>query len=483
MMATWADDRWQHWRRWRLPAAAGGAFFAATLLGIDLARMVGNVAVLWIPNGILLAALMVRGDRAASLFGAGMVGSFAANLFSDHGIAASLVLTGGNMAEIGVAAWALRRWGGPAPLFGRVGGVVRFTLIAGLGAPATGAAVAAAGLSGLGADFIDIWSRWVVGDALGLLIVTPTLVILQARLRQGPDALLAARSRTEVAALLAALVGLSLAVFAIPAEVALFLLLPLVLVATFRMGPFGAAAACILIAAIGVWQTVHGVGPVTQFDGSLPLRVLHFQLFLAVTFLSALPVAAALAERQALASDLAAACDAARRAAESFYDQASTDELTGVATRRRFLERLRDMIAAARVRGSGLALVIIDVDHFKAINDAHGHPAGDAVLRAIADTCRATTRVGDVIGRLGGEEFAVLMPETTREGAAAVCERLRAAVAARAVDAAPGVAIRATVSLGLVMLRGQDGERALADADQALYRAKRGGRNRLAIAA
>src|SRR5688572_465285 len=109
------------------------------------------------------------------------------------------------------------------------------------------------------------------------------------------------------------------------------------LVATFRMGPFGAAAACIVIAAVGVGVTVQGIGPIALFDGTVSERILYFQLFLAVLFLSALPVGAALSERQTLATDLADACDAARSAAASFYDQASTDELTGVATRRRFL--------------------------------------------------------------------------------------------------------------------------------------------------
>lgn len=467
----------------RLPFVAGVAFFVATLLGIYLARQVDNVAAIWMPNGILLAALLVRADRALALFTAGTLASFAANLVTDHGFVSSLILTGGNMAEVALAAWLLRRWAGPTPLFAHVPGVVKFTLVAGFAAPALGATVAAGGLSLHDGDFLDVWGRWIVGDSLGLLIVTPILVILEQRFRQGPDAILAARSRTEVAALLAGVLALSLAVFAIPAEIALFLLLPPMLVATFRMGPFGAAAACLVIAAVGVGVTVHDVGPIALFDGSVAERVLYFQLFLAVLFLSALPVGAALAERQTLAIELADACDAARSAAASFYDQASTDELTGVSTRRRFLERLKEEVAAARVKGTDLALVVLDVDHFKAINDAHGHPAGDLVLRAIADTCRDTVRARDILGRLGGEEFAVLMPDTTADGAAAVCERLRAAIAARAVAPTRGVAIRATVSLGLAALRGQDGDRLLSDADRALYDAKRAGRNRLAIAA
>jgi diguanylate cyclase len=469
-------------RLW-LPLGAGVAFFVATLLGIYLSRLVDNTAAIWIPNGILLAALLARADRALALFGAGAAASFAANLATEHGIAASLIVTAGNMAEVGVAAWAIRRWAGSGFLFTRVAGAVRFTLIAGLLAPAVGATVAAAGLAALDSEFLDVWGRWFVGDALGLLIITPILVILDARWRQGADAVLAARPRGEVAGLLAGTLASAAIVFAIPAEAALFLLLPLVLVATFRMGPFGAAAACVIIAGVGVWETVHGHGPVALFDGPEPMRILYFQLFLGVLFLSALPVAAALSERQALSAELAAAFDAARSAAASFYDQASTDELTGVATRRRFLERLREEVAAARVRGTDLALLVLDVDHFKAINDAHGHPAGDQMLRTIADTCREATRGRDLVGRLGGEEFAVLMPDATAEGAAAVSERLRLAVAAARIDAGNGVTMRATVSLGLATLRGQDGDRLLSDADRALYAAKRAGRNRLTIAA
>jgi diguanylate cyclase (GGDEF)-like protein len=466
-----------------LPVGAGIAFFVATLHGIHLARLVANVAALWIPNGILLAILLLRPDRAGALFLAGTLASVAANLATDHGFAATLIISTGNMAEVGVAAWALRRWAGPAPLFTQVAGVVRFTLVAGVAAPAVGATLSAAALSQVDGRFLDIWGRWFVGDALGLLIITPVLVILDQRWRQGPDAILAARSPREITGLLVGTAALALVVFSISAEAALFVLPPVVLVATFRMGPFGAAATCVVIAAIGVWQTAHGHGPVAQFDGPELVRILHFQLFLAMLFLSALPVAAALFERQVLATELTAACDAARSAAESFYDQASTDELTGVATRRRFLERLREEVAAARVRGGNLALVVLDVDHFKTINDTHGHPAGDQVLRTIADTCRAATRSRDLVGRLGGEEFALLMPGATPDGAAAVCERLRRAVAASRIEADSGVSLRATVSLGLASLHGQDDDRLLGDADRALYEAKRSGRNRLAVAA
>src|SRR5687768_953266 len=90
-----------------LPCAAGLAFFAATLLGIYLARLVDNVAAIWIPNGILLAVLLVRADRALSLFAAGTLASFAANIVTDHGLPASVILTAGNMAEVAFAAWLL----------------------------------------------------------------------------------------------------------------------------------------------------------------------------------------------------------------------------------------------------------------------------------------------------------------------------------------------------------------------------------------
>jgi diguanylate cyclase (GGDEF)-like protein len=115
---------------------------------------------------------------------------------------------------------------------------------------------------------------------------------------------------------------------------------------------------------------------------------------------------------------------------------------------------------------------------FKAVNDTHGHVAGDAALCAIAEVLRRDTREGDLVGRLGGEEFAVLMPATDADVAGQVAERLRAGVAALALhhDAVP---IRLTVSIGVAASNGTDLKQLLTEADAALYQAKNGGRDRV----
>lgn len=167
-----------------------------------------------------------------------------------------------------------------------------------------------------------------------------------------------------------------------------------------------------------------------------------------------------------------------RRAIEAL---ANTDALTGALSRRHFLELAGRERARAAREGNGLAVLLLDIDHFKRVNDTHGHAGGDAVLRAFHATCAAQLRAHDLLGRLGGEEFGVVLPATGREVARQVAERLRAAVAAEPVALPGGGAVAITVSIGLAFTASaaQDIDGLLAAADAALYRAKREGRNRV----
>jgi diguanylate cyclase (GGDEF)-like protein len=128
---------------------------------------------------------------------------------------------------------------------------------------------------------------------------------------------------------------------------------------------------------------------------------------------------------------------------------------------------------------------MLDVDHFKAINDKYGHHAGDEVLRGLAAACGECLRDADILGRLGGEEFACLLPETSPERALLAAERLRAAVACKRITLADGREIAITISIGVAALAGTDSniEAALQRADQALYAAKRAGRDCIRSAA
>ncbi len=159
---------------------------------------------------------------------------------------------------------------------------------------------------------------------------------------------------------------------------------------------------------------------------------------------------------------------------------ANTDMLTGIANRRSFMESLRREIMRARRYGRPLSLLMLDVDHFKRINDTHGHPCGDEVLKKLAVTVRETLRDSDLFGRIGGEEFAVALPETPLAGALQNAERVRAEVG-RAVVSFGGREIRFAVSIGAAALAdgGEDMEGLFSRVDAALYRAKEGGRNRV----
>ncbi len=171
------------------------------------------------------------------------------------------------------------------------------------------------------------------------------------------------------------------------------------------------------------------------------------------------------------------------RRARHLHLLAMTDELTRLPNRRAFFARAGAELAAARRAGGTLSLLALDVDHFKRINDHHGHDSGDRVLQRVAHAARVALREGDLVGRTGGEEFLALLPRAPMALAAEVAERLRAAVALLDTsDLAPD--LRVTVSVGVAELgAGEAGIECLARrADEALYRAKSAGRNRVELA-
>ena len=147
------------------------------------------------------------------------------------------------------------------------------------------------------------------------------------------------------------------------------------------------------------------------------------------------------------------------------------------------MRHLRNLLEGGQTRE--IAVLMIDVDHFKLVNDEYGHAAGDKALRAIADTLRANTRAFDSLARYGGEEFVVVMPGTEPADASLAAERLRAAVEGLQFALGPGVNARLTVSIGVACCQDMPitPEALLHAADEALYTAKRTGRNRVAVAA
>jgi diguanylate cyclase (GGDEF)-like protein len=212
------------------------------------------------------------------------------------------------------------------------------------------------------------------------------------------------------------------------------------------LGPFG-----------GLGTTQMGLPPVLSIGG---LIYLEGQLFVIGTTIF---VVAAVRERKEFTS----------------RNAAKIDPLTGLGNRRFFFELAENLIKRSRIAGTQCGVLMIDLDNFKWINDRHGHAVGDQVLRVFAETAQKALRPGDVLGRIGGEEFATILPGSSAEASMAIAERMRRSFQS-AAEYVNGIPVHATLSGGCAtFLPGTTLEMLMREADAALYLAKQSGRNRI----
>jgi len=177
---------------------------------------------------------------------------------------------------------------------------------------------------------------------------------------------------------------------------------------------------------------------------------------------------------------------ALRQSLHSAEQSATTDGLTGLHNRRSFDDRLKEMTGVASRHRESLALLMLDIDRFKSVNDAFGHPGGDVALRFVADRIRRVLRLGDFAFRYGGEEFAVLLRKCDSIGALGVYDRLRDELRKEPVSLGSGASRLLTISGGVATMEAENGFRdddLVARADAALYRAKHGGRDKVELEA
>ncbi|AOY01364.1 diguanylate cyclase [Jeongeupia sp. USM3] len=261
----------------------------------------------------------------------------------------------------------------------------------------------------------------------------------------------------------------------------LMLVLPLLLVMAIQYGLPGTSLAVLLLALASVVGTTHGLG---IFVGATPeLSYLNLQIFLFSTGFMlhylALAQTLLLRHRMRLEAEVIARTEALAASNAKLAELATIDELTGARNRREWLRRATEHLLHARRYPAPLSVLILDLDHFKHINDRHGHHAGDLALRAACDACTATLRASDSFGRWGGEEFVVLLPATSEDESRRVAEKLREAIAEIRLPLENDHVIRITVSIGMASMRSHEDtlDRLIRRADEALYRAKRGGRD------
>lgn len=585
--------------RFWAPVMVGLAHFAVAVGSLELARWSNDLASVWLPNAILLTYLLLNPrDRWPAACAAVFISGSIANWLGGAPLALAIPFGATNVFEPLITIAVLG--GGKRPVdFESLGELARYVLGVAL-ACALSATVAAVGMALFGADFGDAWISWFVSSGLGLLIFSPILLIGYRELR-APR--LTRRELKQGAAALLLVLAVALVVFTRVRWPLLFALQPPILLATFRMRAFGAASATLLLALVGTTALMMGMGPPVLVQSAFAERMAVLQAFLGVTILTALPIAALLAQRDrfslrlaereaqyrsvvdsvtdvifqtdregrwtylnpaweaqtgypvaealgtsflkyvveedrepflqrlkglesglfahvrhqfrfrtasgevrwaeaqsnrlsgaegeimgtagiivdisdrlALAAMVEEARQKAERDARAALLLAATDELTGVSSRRAFLARLDQLLG----QGKPLSVALFDIDHFKSVNDRFGDGVGDEVLRSVAQIAASSVRDGDLVGRLGGEEFAVLMPGASLDQAAAVGERLRKACAETLHS--PGVGV--TVSVGVAHAAAPTSSAALLrEADEALYRAKYEGRNCLRKAA
>jgi diguanylate cyclase (GGDEF)-like protein len=453
--------------------AVATVYFLAGKLGLMLAMVHASVTAVWPPTGLALAVLLIWGAR---LWPGIFLGAFLVNVTTEGSIFTSLGIATGNTLEALVGAWLVARFAHGRNCLKQVRSVFGFVFLAALASTTVSATIGVTSLVAGGVAAWEnagtIWFTWWVGDAVGALLVAPLLLAWHA----SPRVRWTWRRAPEGILLLLALLLFGLDMFGpnsydhplrIGPHPLTFLVVPFLLWAVFRFGLRGAMTATVMFSSIALWGTLQGAGPFAHVAPNEAL--LLAQSYMGVIAVTILAVAAT--QRQ---------LDQYRRqieAANAELTAASlTDALTGACNRRGFDQRLAEELERANRYRQPLSLLLLDVDLFKQHNDAFGHPAGDEVLKAIVRLLQAHVRAPDTVARQGGDEFAILMPNTGNEGALIMAERFRKAIESAVWQ---GLPVTVTVGAATLPLGSGQGAELLARADEALYAAKEAGRNRV----
>lgn len=442
------------------------AVFAACLLGI-LSRPVGLLASIWPANAVLLA-LMLRLPGAARP--AGWLAAAAAYLLADLLTGASLpkalLLNMANMVGVGLAAAVLHHSGGLRAGLRNPTDILRIAAAAALGGAGAGVIGGIANLLLFDGPFGRGLTFWWVTETANYLTILPVLLALpHLPGRTAPATGDLHARRATLLPLAAVILSATAALFVGgPGAIAMPVLALLWCGLVYTVFSTAAIALCFSIAALMFFEGGHFM-PVSSVDSAV---LVSLRLGTVVVACAPVLLAIVLQERAELNARL--------------HHLANHDPLTGLPNRQAFLDAVR---RALRPGQGGAALMMLDLDHFKRINDSWGHAAGDAVLRAVGARIATALRGGDIAGRLGGEEFGVLLPNCPPRIAGSIAERIRQAIATHPVLTPDGQRIPISASIGLLTLTTHlpgDPEAALAIADAALYRAKHMGRNRVVCA-
>jgi len=432
------------------------AYIVAAKLSLRLASIHPSATPVWPPTGIAIATLLALGSR---FWPSILIGSFVVNLTTAGTAITSLGIATGNTLEAVIATYLVNRFANGSRAFEKTWDILRFGLYAGLLSTMVAATFGVLSLSlGGFADWNQywiIWRTWWLGDGAGALVFTPLLLLWTAN----PNPKWTERQMVEAAVLLGMLLVTGGIVYGPLFHAQMrndpwtFLCTPFFVWAAFRFGQRESSAVIFIFACIAITGTKLGYGPFARPSPNNSLLLL--QSFLAVKVVMTLAFAAEVSER--------------RRQEEHTKVLSVTDPLTGLANYRLLLDRIELEVKRYGRTGRPFSVLLLDLDGLKKINDGYGHLAGSLALCRVAVILRMHCRELDTAARYGGDEFAVVLPETPFEQACQVASR----ISQRLANDPESPSISASMGVAEYPNDGHTIEQILCAADEALYNQKR----------
>ncbi|HXM38356.1 MAG TPA: MASE1 domain-containing protein [Gemmatimonadales bacterium] len=429
-------------------------YYLAAKIGLHFALVNKSVTAVWPPAGIALAAFVLLGYR---VWPAILAAAFLANLTTTGAVLSSVGIAVGNTLEGLLGAYLVNRFARGGRVFDRVRDIFLFTALAALVSTTVSATIGCASLvlggSLAWADAGPVWLTWWLGDAVGDIVIAPPLILWTG---VKPTIRWSRRQVIEAIGLAFLTIVVAFVVFGgvFPSRhyPLTALVWPLLIWTALRFGPRESATVILIISAIAILQTLHSFGPFARPSASESLTLL--QMWTGVTAVTGLVLAAVVA--------------AQRDVEGTWRELAVTDPLTGLANHRQLVQALEAEIKRSRRTAQPLAVVLLDLDGLKQINDRHGHLAGSLAIRRVAEALLGSCRATDTAARFGGDEFALVLPET---GEAAAWHVARGVVDRLATDAEkPNISI--SVGVAVYPGNGETVESLLNAADVALYETK-----------
>ncbi len=430
-------------------------YFALGKAGLAIGGFSEATTALWPPSGFALAATIIFGR---SVWRALAAGSFFVYWTTTGELGLSITFAAGNTIEAVLGAVLLDRLAGGAKVFTSARTIFRFAAIAAIGTTPISATLGATAMTvtelGPESDFAYRWMISWLANLTGILVVAPFTLLWAL----SPLGRIRWRDLIEAVALLAMLVGVGLVVFGgrFPSDIKdyplEFLCVPFLLWVAFRFGRRETATAVVILSGIAVWGTLRGFGPFARDTPNESLVLV--QAYTSVMAIMGMVLAAVVAEH--------------KHAEAQLRELATTDPLTGLVNYRRLIELLRSEIARSGRTRRPFAVLFIDMNGLKKVNDKYGHLAGSRALCRVAETLRQSCRITDTPARFGGDEFAVVLPETADEGGQLVLGR----VAERLANDTDRPLLSVSGGVAVFPRDGDTPTLLLRAADQALYEAK-----------